>query len=182
AFSFAEELEEEATVEEDVGTQGYAEYVVISDDTGAMSVEVPAEWAEVDGAPYQDEEGRSITDVRASSDLTAFLTTWTTPGMIFSASSDWAATTTEEELLDQSKTELEQQCEYIGREPYEDPLYSGLYDTFVNCGDTAATFVVVATRPLEGNFIIMVDVQANTDRDFEALDRILASFYVSGGV
>ncbi|CAN5809637.1 MAG: serine protease [Acidimicrobiia bacterium] len=182
AFSFAEELEEEATVEEDVGTQGYAEYVVISDDTGAMSVEVPAEWSDVLGSPYEDEEGRMITEIAAASDLTSFFETWTTPGMIFSASSDWAATTTEEELLDLSKVDWEQQCEYIGREPYEDPLYAGFYDTYVNCGDTAATYVVVATRPLEGNFIILVDIQANTDRDFEALDRILASFYVSGDV
>jgi serine protease Do len=180
AFSFAEELDETATVEESSAT--YTEYTVISDDTGAMQVEVPVEWSDVDGAPYVDDEGRDITDVRASSDLAAFLETWNTPGVIFSASSDWAATASEEVLLDQFLESLQTQCTYDGRYEYEDPAYVGLYDLFFDCGDTLATYVVVAARPPEGDFIILVQVQANEDRDFDALDRILASFFVSGDV
>ncbi len=57
AFSFADELDEEATVEETAAT--YEEYTVITDDTGAMQVEIPIEWSDVDGAPYTDDEGRS---------------------------------------------------------------------------------------------------------------------------
>lgn len=180
AFSFAEELDEEATVEEN--TSVYPEYSVISDDTLAISVEVPVQWSDIDGRPYEDTEGRSIVDVRAASDLATFLETWSTPGMIFSASSDWATTTTEEQLLDEIQVSFSDVCEYIGREPYEDPLYSGSYDTFVNCGNEAATYVVVAARPAEANFLLRVQVQANADRDFEALDRILASFVVTGDV
>ncbi len=180
AFSFADELGEEATVEENTDT--YSEFVVISDDTGAISVEVPVEWTDVDGRPYEDEEGRQITDVRAASDLALFNETWGTPGMVFSASTDWLATTNEEELLNLIRSDFDEVCEYSGRELYEDPLYSGSFDTFVNCGDEAATYVVVAARPPEGSYILLVQVQANADRDFEALDRILASFIVSGEV
>ncbi|MGQ0847580.1 MAG: S1C family serine protease [Actinomycetota bacterium] len=180
AFSFASELAGETTVEE--STNVYREYVVIGDDTGAMTVEVPVEWADVDGAPYDDELGRSITDVRAASDLTAFLDSWNTPGMIFSASSDWAATTTEEELLNELLASIEEVCLYAGREPYEDPAYIGFYDTYNDCGDTLATYVVVAARPPDGAFLLLVQVQANAERDFEALDRILSSFYVAGEV
>jgi hypothetical protein len=35
---------------------------------------------------------------------------------------------------------------------------------------------------VEGNFLLRVQVQANADRDFEALDRILSSFIVTGDV
>ncbi|HKY47210.1 MAG TPA: S1C family serine protease, partial [Acidimicrobiia bacterium] len=180
AFSFADELEGESTVEESIGT--YSEYMVIEDDTGSMQVEVPVEWSDVDGAPYTDEEGRAVTDVRASSDLVGFLETWGTPGMIFSASSDWAETRSEEELLDFYLESLESVCIYEGRSPYEDPAYTGFYDFYSECADTAATYVIVAARPPEGNFLILVQVQANEDRDFDALDRILASFFVSGEV
>ena len=180
AFSFAEELEGESTVEESIGT--YSEYMVIEDDTGSMQVEVPIEWSDVDGAPYTDEEGRAVTDVRASSDLVGFLETWATPGMIFSASSDWAQTRSEEELLDFYLESLESVCIYEGRSPYEDPAYTGFYDFYSECADTAATYVILAARPPEGNFLILVQVQANEDRDFDALDRILASFFVSGEV
>jgi serine protease Do len=180
AFSFAEELDETATVEESSAT--YAEYTLITDDTGAMQVEVPVEWSDVDGAPYVDDEGRNITDVRAASDLTGFLETWGTPGMIFSASSAWAETTSEEALLDLYLESLQAQCIYDGRYDYEDPAYTGFYDLYFECGDTLATYVVVAAHPPEGGFIILVQVQANEDRDFDALDRILASFFVSGDV
>jgi serine protease Do len=180
AFSFAEELEDDATVEQTTDT--YTEYVVIEDDTGSMQVEIPVEWSDVDGAPYTDDEGRAITDVRAASDLAGFQETWGTPGMIFSASSDWAETTSEVELLDFYLSSLQDQCVYDGRYAYEDPAYSGSYDLFYECGDTLATYVIVAARPPEGNFLIVVQVQANEDRDFDALDRILASFFVSGEV
>ena len=180
AFSFADELEGDATVEETTDT--YAEYTVISDDTGAIQVEIPIEWTDVNGAPYTDEEGRDITDVRAASDLAGFQETWATPGMIFSASSDWAETTSEEELLDFYLESLESQCVYDGRYAYEDPAYAGSYDLYFECGDTLATYVITAARPPEGNYIIVVQVQANEDRDFDALDRILASFFVSGEV
>ena len=180
AFSFADELQDEATVEE--GTATYDEYVVISDDTGAMQVEVPVEWTDVDGAPYTDDSGNAITDVRAASNLDAFHTTWTTPGMIFSASSDWAASTTEEALLDEFVSSAPGQCDYAGRSEYSDPAYTGLYDVFTNCGDALATYVVVAAQPSDGSFLLLVQVQANEDRDFDALDRILASFFVTGDV
>lgn len=179
AFSFAEELEDETTVEDVPGTY---EYVLITDDTGAIQVEVPDEWGDVDGAPYVDEEGRSVIDVRAASDLAVFESSWSIPGVIFSASSEWAQTTTEEELMDLALEPLQSQCFYDGRYPYEDPAYVGMYDLYFDCGDELATYVVVAARPPEGNFIILVQVQANTDRDFDALDRVLASFYVIGDV
>ena len=179
-FSFADELEDEATVEETGDT--YDEYVIIADDTGAIQVEAPVEWSDVDGAPYTDDEDRAITDVRAASDLVEFRNTWNTPGMIFSASSAWAATTTADDLLDTFVTGTEGQCEYAGRSAYEDPAYAGSYDTFTNCGDTLATYVVVAAQPPDGSYLILVQVQANEERDFDALDRILASFIVVGEV
>ena len=180
AFSFADELEDEATVEETGDT--YDEYVVIADDTGAIQVEVPLEWSEVDGAPYTDDENRAVTDVRAASSLDDFHTTWNTPGMIFSASSDWAATTTAEDLLEAFVSSAEGQCDYDGRSAYEDPAYVGFYDIFTNCGDTLATYVVVAAEPPDGGFLMLVQVQANEERDFDALDHILSSFFVVGEV
>jgi serine protease Do len=182
AFSFADELEDTATVGESSAT--YTEYVLISDDTGAIQVEIPAEWADINGEPYTDDEGDYVVDVRAASDLDSFHNTWSTPGMIFSASSDWASSTNPEALLDPFVEGLEGQCTYLGREVYEDPAYTGFYDLFVDCGSTndLATYVVVAAGPPEGGFLILVQTQAVGDRDFEALDHILNSFYVIGEV
>ncbi len=42
--------------------------------------------------------------------------------------------------------------------------------------------MIVAAEPPDGSFLILVQVQANEERDFDALDRILASFLVIGEV
>ncbi len=178
AFSFADELEEEGTVDETGDT--YDEYTLITDDTAAIQVEVPTEWSDIDGAPYTDTDGTSVIDVRAAPSLSGFLNAWDTPGMIFSASSGWTETYTTELLLDAAGGS--DACEYAGREPYEDPAYTGYYDLYTNCGDTLATYVIVAAEPADGSYLLLVQVQANEERDFDALDHILASFFVIGEV
>ena len=147
-----------------------------------MSVEVPAEWSDVDGAPYQGADGTQRTDVRAASDLEAFQTGWTTPGMIFTASSQLAQSSDEVAVLDELVEPLSGQCTYAGRQPYEDAAYTGQYDTFTDCGGVGATYVVVGAVPPDRSFVIRVQIQANAERDLEALDRILRTFVVTGQV
>ncbi len=180
SFSFAQELEGDATT--DASAASYGEYTTVTDDTGALSVEIPAEWSDVDGAPYQGQDGTQRTDVRAASDLQAFQTGWDTPGMIFTASSQLAQSSSVVAVLDELVDDLSGQCTYEGRQPYEDPAYTGQYDTYTACGGVGATYVVVGAVPADRSFVIRVQVQANSDRDFEALDRILRSFVVTGGV
>ena len=180
AFSFADELEEDATVEETTDT--YDEYTLISDDTGSIQVEIPVEWSDVDGAPFTDEEGRAITDVRAAPDLMAFQETLGHPGDDLQRLLGLGRDDVGGSSARRASSRAWSRCIYDGRFPYEDPAYTGFYDLFIECGDTLATYVIVAARPPEGNFLILVQVQANEDRDFDALDRILASFFVAGDV
>ncbi len=160
---------------------GY-EYTQVTDDTGALQVEVPTEWSDVDGAPYTDAEGRAITDVRAAPDLEGLQNRWDTPGVIFSASSAIAQQANETTLLDEVNPQLSEQCTYEGRQPYEDPLYTGQFDLYTDCGGVGATFVVVGAVPEDRAYVIRVAVQANAERDLEALDRILNTFVVTGSV
>lgn len=182
AFSFAEELEEEASAGAGDPAATYSGYTAITDDTGAISVEVPNEWSDVDGAPYTPDDGIQRFDVRASSDLAAFLGGWDTPGMIFTASSGLAAVSDENAILDELVESGSSQCTYEGRQPYEDAAYSGQFDTYTNCGGVGATYVVVGAVPADRSFVMRVQIQANAERDFEALDRILRSFVVVGQV
>lgn len=181
ATSFAQELAGEATTDE-AAEATYAEYTTVTDDTGAITVEIPAEWSDVDGAPYTGSDGLARTDVRASSDLEAFQTTWSTPGMIFTASSALAQGSNEFTLLDELNGQLTSQCTYEGRQPYADPLYTGQFDTYTECGGAGAAYVVVAAVPENRAYVIQVQIQINSDRDLEAADRILNTFQVVGDV
>lgn len=152
----------------------YSSYVTLTDDTGRITVEVPAEWNDVDGRPL-DIDGTTVADLRASSDLAAFASSWNVPGVIISAAD--LPGETPATILDSERATIGTTCTYEGREPYSDPLYVGQFDTYSSCGGTTAVYVVIAARTADGSGpLIEVQAQVNDDRDLAALERIVASF------
>ncbi|MGH2545223.1 MAG: PDZ domain-containing protein, partial [Ardenticatenaceae bacterium] len=181
SFSFAQELEEEVVTEESSTTEEaatYAEYVTVNDDTGQLAMEIPAEWSDTNGTAWLVDDAEVGVAISASSDLEAYNSTWTVPGAFFGASRSLIESYTEESLLDDLV--FSESCEYGGREPYEDPLYTGFYDTWTNCGGEGALFIVLSAVPADRSFITLVEVQIVSDADLDALDHILNSFVVSG--
>jgi serine protease Do len=175
-FSFAQELGDDMGSSSGGGeAAGYSGYEAISDDTGVISVEVPVEWSDRDGRPF-DFQGNQIADLIAAPDIQAFNDTWTTPGARISASTDLARSSNEETLLNLLTEGFGDACESAGRFPYEDPLYTGQYELFTNCGGQGVTYVIVAAVNSTRTAVIGVQVQAVDERDLEALDRILSSF------
>lgn len=63
-------------------------------------------------------------------------------------------------------------------EPYEDALYSGVYQVFEACEGTPASTAIIAASPVGGDYTIVVSIQIANDADYDALDRIIASFRV----
>lgn len=164
----------------DPATAGYGEYTEITDDAGAVQVSVPAEWTDVDGAARVDDQGNSLTSVAAASDLTAFLGGWDTPGTVITAvprSLDVTA------VLD-AKVDpfVAEGCriEAGDRQPFDDGIVTGLFDVYGDCGGVGATYIVIAATPADGSYTVVVEVQVNADRDFEALDQIIGTFQVVG--
>ncbi|MCZ6662836.1 MAG: S1C family serine protease [Actinobacteria bacterium] len=179
SVSFANELS--GTVDEGP-TTGYTSYTSISDDTGAIVVDVPSEWLDVDGRSYTDDAGNLLFDVSAAPDLIGFLGSWDVPGVSVTASSDLAFFETEESILDGVEDTYLGSCEYGGREVYVDPVFAGFYDLYVNCGGVGTTVVVLAATPDDLSYVVVVQFQAVADRDFDALDAVLDTFNVIGEV
>ena len=87
SFSFGTELADDIDAGGDGAAGGlttYQQYTSLSDDSGAITVDVPVEWSDIDGRPNA-EFGPSIF---AAPDLTSFLETYDTPGVIVEYSSD----------------------------------------------------------------------------------------------
>ena len=171
-----------AAAADSLAEDGYDGYVTVTDDTGALRVSVPEEWDDVDGAPYTGPDGLAYSDVRAAPDLEEFTDGWETPGVIVTASSALAQVSDEAQWLDELLAGLDEGCDYVGREPYDDGTYSGLADLFSNCGGTRTAYIVVAAAPADRSFLVRVQVQAVDERDVEALNEILRSFVVVGAV
>ena len=172
SFSFSQTIEEGGS-----GPSSYSEYVTVTDDTGAVSVDVPAEWSDVNGTAWTLDGVDVGPSILASPDIAAYQDTWQTPGVFVGASRDLLATYDETTILD--SIDFSDSCAYDGRYDYSDPLYTGFYDLWTGCGGTETSFITVAATPTDRAYLIVVQVQVVSEADLEALDTILNTFVAS---
>lgn len=150
-------------------------YVAVTDDTGQLNVSVPANWSQVDGSAWVNSDGENLgIRLVASPDLDGYMSTWTTPGVSFKASSSLGLTS--QELID--LVDFSDNCDYDGRENYSDQVYTGFIDYYGNCGGTGSTYVVLTAEPADGAYVILLEIQLGAQPDSEAFQQILDSFIV----
>ncbi len=183
SFSFGSQLGDEVGGPNSGSASNYAGYTTVTDDSGAIQVEVPDTWSDVDGRPWVDGDEVIGASVYAARDLDAFLNTWDEPGVIFNVSNDLARLGGYVQLLDIVSADFREACELDGRYDYEDPLYRGRYDYYVNCGGPGgAWYLILSAVPIDNpqDALILVEVQIISDADLAALDRILGTFQIVG--
>jgi serine protease Do len=174
AFSFAQQIEAETDVEM---AESYSDYVAVTDDTGVLTVEVPAAWTDVSTAPETDDEGNPFPQIAAATSLSGFYGDWETPGMLFGALP--AANWTVDELL--STYSFGEHCTDGGTTDYDDGVFAGTYQVWESCGGTDSTYVVLATSPhAGGSYTYLTAVQVVTSADLDALDHVFATFNTLG--
>lgn len=179
AESFAQEVEEQ--IGEDFGTSDstYLDYVEVSDDTGSLVVEIPVEWStDVSTTPLYDDNGDFLAAaIEAASNLEDFWTTYSTPGVGFYSLDDPEGFYDAPTLLDELAGEYEA-CTYDGRYDYDDGVYFGQYDLYIDCSDVNSVIIELAASPQEGGYMAYLVIQAISDADLEAMDHVLNTFYV----
>ncbi len=181
--SLSQEIADE--VEFDEEPTGYDEYVLVTDATGALEVEVPSEWSDLDGDfPFLAEDDEAVgVGLRVSPDLEALTDTWTTPGMAFSAVLPVSGYTVDELLATNVEAlDFLGACDPGPVEDYDDGLYVGLSQLHTNCGGTPTAYMLIAAEDPANELKLLVRIQITADRDFEALDRIIETFRVVGAV
>lgn len=168
SFSFAQEIEDVAP--SGSGNDGfYSEYTPVSDDTGTVLVSVPVEWNDTDGSPNPN-FGPSIW---AAPDLGGFIDTFDVPGVILEVSPDLGP----EAIVDQlDQFDFSGNCVNEGRSPFEDALYSGVFEVWANCGGGDTLIITLAVTPPDGSYLIRMLAQIVTERDLDALDQIFNTF------
>jgi serine protease Do len=178
SFSFASELGDQVA-----GSSGdYSEYITVQDDYGAIQVSIPAAWYEVDGSPWETDDGIIGASITAAADLYNFTYTYDEPGVFFGVSDDVATLAGYIELLDAYRDLFSQDCRYEGREKYEDSAFEGSYDVYSGCAGSSNTLVVMSARPqvYKTSMLVSMFVNIMTDADIAALDEILRTFDVIG--
>lgn len=177
SFSFAQEVEVEDDPSSDAPAT-YTEFVGIYDDSQAVYVEVPVEWAEVDGSNWVGDDGTLYgSQLMAAPSISGFSTTYTTPGVQILAGAFFGDMTMGE-LVD--FFDFSGDCVYDGRFDYADPIYSGVYDQYSDCAGQGSVIIVLGAEPAAKNYSMVILVQAVTSADVDALDHILNTFNVVG--
>jgi serine protease Do len=175
--SFEAQFDEEVATDTSGGD--YSDYVTISDDSGLISVSVPAEWSDVDGRQWSSDLATGTTELigpalGAAPDLAAWRDSWGTPGVFIAASA--MITTSVSDTLDQF--DFTGDCSYDARYDYDDGVYTGMYDLYTNCGDEGSLFFNVIAEPADQSWIGLVQIVALTDADLAAADEIFNTFVV----
>ncbi|MEZ4517504.1 MAG: hypothetical protein R3C44_11960 [Chloroflexota bacterium] len=71
-------------------------------------------------------------------------------------------------------------CTYDSRSDFEDPIFNGKFDLYVDCPGSGSLIAVVAVEPADQSYAIMIIGQAITDADLDALDHVLDTFNLVG--
>lgn len=156
----------------DGGGDSSGDTAVVSDDSGAVSMEVPAEWSDVDGGSQDFSGVTADAAVTASTDVAAWREGYEEPGASMIASRELASQYTPEELLDAN--DFSEGCQDTAREPYDDGSYAGFVDAYTGCGESGNELVVVAATPPSGEYMLVLLVQTPPDEaGNQARERII---------
>lgn len=174
ASSFLDSLDEiRAVADLPTARSPYEEYVDIADDQGSITVTVPAEWIEVDGSSWTFDDEVAGRGLSASNDLETYRTGWGAPGVFLGASDELPFANPAEYLAEFWFGEV---CTYEGEYGYDDGLYVGLIDVYVECGDEGSMFLKLAAAPEDGSYLISGEFVAVDDRDVDAIIMVVETF------
>jgi serine protease Do len=179
-----EEVEPPAVVDQyESDTAPASGYTTVTDDSGAITMEAPVAWSEVDGTPRAVfEGGENVPTVVASPDIDGFLDAYAVPGALIGASSSLVQEYTPDTLLDE-QYDFSGDCEHDGRQDYDDGLYTGRLEDWKNCdGVEGQRLTVVAALPEDQSFMVVAVLQYSREADLDAAVRVLDTFEVVGEV
>ncbi|CAN5771276.1 hypothetical protein BH24ACT5_BH24ACT5_07750 [soil metagenome] len=147
-------------------------YQRLVDDTGALQVDVPATWIDIDTAPGSLDDGTVIPWIEAAPDRQSFEDTFDTPGVLYVA---YPYTADPQELIDEYG--LTGGCSDLGVEPYDDGVFAGLVQVGSTCGSAGtASWNMVSASPADQSMTVMVQVHTASVADQDAFDTVLDSF------
>lgn len=146
-------------------------YQIATDDTGRLSVQVPSTWIDVDGAPGF-EGGVEVAAVSAAPNLTTFRETFDGPGLLIHETPFQA-----DPAGELARRGLAGTCAAGPVLPNPNPGFSGVYQSWLDCGGTTTDWHVLVANPIDGRqtTVVMV-VQTITPADEEALKVAFSSY------
>lgn len=153
----------------------YTDYVRITDDTGALSIEVPVTWTRLDTEPSSRDEPAIRARPERPTDPDASRQTAFVNIRLADADTDLVG------FLDDAQEEYVDDCVDRGRFDLDDPGRNGQWILMTSCNEDGFRIAVVAASANDDRSapVILMGFGALHDRDLEVLDRIWASLEIT---
>lgn len=159
-----------------------AGFTTLTDDYGVLSIQVPADWTDVDGAPFNTDDGQEWASIVASTDINQYFTDYSVSGMDFAGSPVPDGLTPDQlvTFLDSVSNYFLADCDIIEQgSAYDDGFYVGYQSGFENCGGTDTEgFAIVAVDNASTHVVFLRAQIAGAD-DPSAVYNVLASTFQS---
>ena len=160
---------EPATQEEE------SDFVQVSDEAGAFSINVPKEWTDIRNVPWELDDGVIGTSLTASTDLEAYDANWATPGMYIGVADQLADDLTPQEVLD--LLDFADECTFSDRFDYDDGTFVGGYDIWTDCGGIGTILIILSSKPAGSSQpLILFNIVIPDSSGMDAFEQILSSF------
>ena len=161
----------------DPATEGFTS---LTDDYGVLSIQVPADWTDVSGAPFSTDDGQEWASIVASTDIDTYFANYAVSGMEFAGSPVPDGLTPDQlvAFLDTVSNYFLTDCDVLAQgEAYDDGYYVGYQSAFENCGGIASEgFAIVAVDNASTHVVFLRAQIADAD-DPEAVYNVLASTF-----
>jgi hypothetical protein len=164
-----------ATVPVPVTTAATGPRTVV-DNTGLLTVTVPADWVDEDLRPGSRNDGGERPSLTVSPNIEAYDSGWDTPGVFVVA---FPATTLPATAV--TNRDWSGSCTDGGRTPFNDGRYVGEIRLWTACGGGTARLIVLAGTAVDSSVTLMVEILAPTADD-TAASMILGTFGTVAGV
>ena len=167
----------------------YTNYVRLTDDSDFLSIEIPAEWSDVETDRWVV-RGQDIgIYIAAAPDLSQFYDSHSQPGVFFGASivlvgnqrvANGALTTHPalRQLLSDEKASRRGQCQDGGRFSYQDNFYLGNYDLYLKCQSGSPSQIVLVSMPPSQQYLTLLRIHITSEADLDAASHIFESYQV----
>lgn len=154
-------------------------YVLATDTTGLLMIEVPATWSDVDPRGSVTDDGAVHAAIWAAPDLEEFGRTFTTPGLLLEA---YPYSPDLRPVVDERLDFIPQACTDGGEIPYADGVFTGTLHTWNYCdGGNTRNFVLIAS-PDSMDMTILLYAQTVTPEDEAHVNQAFATFNVVPGI
>ena len=175
-FPFPEDFMSHVTSAAGARSQAYEAFAPVVDDLEMITVDIPAEWQDIDMGSWTYHGNEVGVFIAASANLDHFYATRAEPGVFVGA-----IRASRDVIMRFEQDAFSRKCKRSGRYAYKDNFYAGVYDLYTDClQQDGHSYLVAVALPADQEYLMLLRIAITSKADLQAATRIFESFQFLG--